>query len=287
MKRNVFNAWTVAGSTTKDNAPCYMEHVQTLHEVTTPAADGTLVIHEGWGQGRGAYGGLTIAAAIRAIEAHVADPRRRVRSVTAELPGPTRVGTASFAVATLRSGSSVTVARAALSQGRDVTAHAVAVLAASRPIDDPPTWRDLVRPEAPPWQSVAPLPPDGPYPEFSRHFEYRIVAGIPLAGGAPHVVGWLRAHRPGEARDAAFVAAMIDAWWPAALVRASAMRPLATIAFTLELVDDAHAIDREAPLLYRGTVPIAGDGYFLETRELWTGDGRLLAINHQTFAVIQ
>jgi acyl-CoA thioesterase len=287
MKRNVFNARTVAGSTSKDNAPCYIEHVQTLHEVTTPAADGTLVVHPGWAQGRGAYGGLTIAAAIRAIEAHVGDPRRRVRSVTAELPGPTLVGTASITVETLRSGSSVTVARAALSQGHDVTTHAVAVLAASRPISDPPTWRDLVRPQAPVWQSVAPLPPDGPYPEFSRHFEYRIVAGLPLGGGAPEAVGWVRARQPGEARDAAFIAAMIDAWWPASLVRANAMRPLATIAFTLELVDDPAAIDREAPLLYRGKVSVAGDGYFLETRELWTADNRLLAINHQTFAVIK
>ncbi len=287
MKRNAFNARTVAGSTAKDNASCYIERVQTLHEVTTPAADGTLVVHAGWAQGRGAYGGLTIAAAIRAIEAHVADPRRRVRTVTAEIPGPTLVGTAAFTVETQRSGSSVTVARAALAQAGGVTTHAVAVLAASRPIPDPPTWRSLTRPDAPAWQSLQPVPPGGPAREFTQHFEYRLVAGLPLAGGVAQTVGWVRARHPGEVRDAAFIAAMIDAWWPAAMVHANAMRPLATIAFTLELVDDVAGIDRDAPLLYRGTVPVAGDGYFLETRELWTDDGRLLALNHQTFVVIQ
>ncbi|HEU4613562.1 MAG TPA: hypothetical protein VFS15_15830, partial [Kofleriaceae bacterium] len=81
--------------------------------------------------------------------------------------------------------------------------------------------------------------------------------------------------------------ALVDAWWPATMVRTKAPRPLATIAYTLELVDDIAAIDREAPVLYRGTVPVAGDGYFLETRELWSSDGRLLALNHQTFAVIR
>jgi len=28
-------------------------------------------------------------------------------------------------------------------------------------------------------------------------------------------------------------------------------------------------------------------GYFVETRELWTETGRLIATNHQTFAIIQ
>lgn len=258
----------------------------TLQDVTTPAADGTLAIAEGWRQGRGAYGGLTIAAAIRAIEARVADPARKVRSVTAEIPGPTLPGTASFTVDILRSGNSVTVARAALAQGGDVTTHAVAVLAAPRPLADAPTWRELTRPESPPWQSLGTLPTDGPFPEFARNFEYRLVSGVPFGGGAAQTIGWVRPREPGAARDAAFVAAMIDAWWPAVLARAKTFRPLATIGFTLELVDELRDLG-DAPLLYRGTVPIAGDGYFQETRELWTEDGRLLALNHQTFAVIK
>jgi acyl-CoA thioesterase len=260
--------------------------VATLQEVTTPAADGTLAIREGWQQGRGAYGGLTIAAGIRAIEQRVADARRAVRTVTAEIPAPTLTGEAVCSVDVLRSGNSVTVARAALAQAGEVTTHVVAVLAAKREISDPPTWRELARPEAPAWQSVEPSP-IGAGPAFAQHFEYRLVSGIPLTGGAAQTIGWVRARQPGDARDAAFIAALIDAWWPAAMVRMKGLRPLATIAFTLELVDDVASVDREAPLLYRGTVPIAADGYFLETRELWTGDGRLLAINHQTFAVIR
>lgn len=259
----------------------------TLHEVTTPAPDGSLAIPEGWRQGRGAFGGMTIAAAIRAIEQRVADPRRKVRTVTAEIPGPTLPGTASFTVDILRTGNSVTVARAALAQQGEVTTHVVAVLAATRDVPDPPTWRELTAPASPPWHTVAPLPTDGSFPEFARHFEYRIVAGIPASGAAAQTIGWVRPREPGEARDAAFAAALVDAWWPATMVRTKAPRPLATIAYTLELVDDIAAIDREAPVLYRGTVPVAGDGYFLETRELWSSDGRLLAINHQTFAVIR
>jgi acyl-CoA thioesterase len=260
--------------------------VTTLHDVTTPAADGTLTIRDGWRQGRGAYGGLTIAAAIRAIEARVADPRRTVRSVTAEIPGPTLPGEARFTVDVLRSGNSLTVARAALAQRDEVTTHVVAVLAASRPVAEPPTWRELARPEAPPWQSVPVLPMGGSFPEFAQHFEYRLVSGVPYSGGAAQSIGWIRARDPGAPRDAAYVAALVDAWWPATLVRDRGPRPLATIASTVEVVSEPTDVG-DSPLLYRGSVLVAGDGYFLETRELWTEDGRLLALNHQTFAVIR
>jgi hypothetical protein len=123
-------------------------------------------------------------------------------------------------------------------------------------------------------------------PEFTQHFEYRLVEGALLAGGDPRCVGWIRPRVPSALRDAGHLAALVDAWYPAALVRMKQMRPIATLAFTLDVLGDLDGLDPEAPLLYRGTVPVSGDGYFLETRELWGEDGRLVAINQQTFAVI-
>ncbi len=259
----------------------------TLADVTTPR-DGTLVVHEGWRQGRGAFGGLTIAAAIRAIEQRVADPRREVRTVTAELPAATLPGEATVEVDVLRAGNSLTVARAALRQRDEVTTHVVATLAASRPIAAE-GWQDLAPPGAPAWDTIAPVPMQaGQFPEFALNFEYRLVTGVPFAGkGEPIAIGYIRARDPGEPRDAAFIAAVMDAWWPATLVRQTGPRPLATIAYTLEIVEGVAGLDAGVPLLYRGTVPINRDGYFLETRELWGHDGRLVARNHQTFAIIR
>ena len=77
-----------------------------------------------------------------------------------------------------------------------------------------------------------------------------------------------------------------DAWWPAALVRFAASRPIATIAYTLEIATGLDGLQPAAPLIYRAVAPVCGDGYFVETRELWGDDGRLVAINHQTFAII-
>lgn len=261
-----------------------------LSDASTPRRAGDdfhLDVPPGWRQGRGAYGGLSIAAAVRAIEARVADPRRKVRSVTAELTAPVEVGPAELAVEVLRAGSSVTVARAALRQAGETRAHAVAVLAAPRPSTEALAWRALEPPRAPPWREVAPAPlTSPPAPEFTQHFEFRIIEGMPLSGGDARCVGWVRPRAPGAPRDAGHIAALADAWFPALLVRARAMRPTATIAYTLDILGDLDGLDPEAPLLHRGTVPVCADGYFIETRELWGEDGRLVAINQQTFAII-
>jgi acyl-CoA thioesterase len=266
-----------------------------ISDVSTPRRDGEAFRFEvpaGWRQGRGAFGGLTIGATLRAIEARVTDPRRKVRSVTAELAAPVEAGPSEIAVDVLRTGSSVTVARGALIQRGETRTHVVAVLAAPRPGAGPLAWRELEPPRAPPWKQVEAawigVPVDGgpSWPEFVRHFELRIVEGLPLAGGAARAVGWIRARAPGGLRDAAHIAMLADAWYPAAMVRTTAMRPMATIAYTLDIVDGIDGLDPEAPLLYRGTVPVCSDGYFLETRELWGEDGRLVAINQQTLAII-
>jgi acyl-CoA thioesterase len=262
-----------------------------ISDVSTPRLEGEtfrLDVPPGWRQGRGVFGGLTVGAAVRAIELRVADPRRRVRSVTAELTAPVEAGPAEIAVDVLRGGSSVTVARAALLQAGEVRTHAVAVLAASRPAAAAIAWRTLEPPPAPPWREVAPasLAPPAPAPEFARHFEYRIVLGLPLSGGAARCVGWIRPVVPSAVRDAGYVASLADAWFPAVMVRSRELRPMATIAYTLDLVGGLDGLDPEAPLLYRGTVPVCADGYFLETRELWGEDGRLVAINQQTLAIL-
>jgi hypothetical protein len=265
---------------------------QSLVDVSTPQRRGDAftidVPATGWGMGRSrVFGGFTIAALVRAIEARVGDPARRVRSVTAEIPAPIEAGAAEILVELMRTGNKLSAARAALEQGSEIRAHAVAILAASRPGAGPLAWRDLTPPDAQPWRSLPPIAMHEGAPEFTSHFEYRVLSGLPFNSGAPAVTtGWIRPRTPSTPHDTGYIAAVIDAWWPAAFTKFAPERPCATIAFTLDIVTDLHGLDPDAPLLYRGTVPVCADGYFLETRELWGEDGRLVAINHQTFAVI-
>src|SRR5262245_6636089 len=139
-------------------------NMPSLSDVTTPHPAGDryqLEVPTGWRIGRGAFGGLVVASLVRAIEQHTADPSRKVRSVTAELPGPVEPGPVEIAVETLRRGNNVSTVRAVLSQRGEIRSHAVAVLAAARegaaagtPLAAL-TWNDLARPVAPPWSALA------------------------------------------------------------------------------------------------------------------------------------
>lgn len=266
-----------------------------LTDVTTPRPAGDryqLDIPAGWSQGRGTFGGLLIGALVSAIEQHVGDVARKVRSVTAELPGPVEPGSVEIAVDTLRRGNNVSTVRAALSQHGEIRSHAVAVVAATRTgagkaAVGAASWNDLPVPEAPPWTEVAPFDttsrPDAP--ECVQQFEFRVVEGVPWSG-ATRALGWIRPRDPGVQRGAAYLAAMIDAWWPMGLVRLTAAQPIVTIAFTLDLCGGLDGLDPATPLLYHATAPVCTDGYVLETRQLWGDDGRLVAMNHQTFVVV-
>ena len=253
-----------------------------LDQLTTvpPLDNGraTVDVPDGWQQGRGLFGGLVAGLAIRALE-QVA-PDRPLRSLTCEICGPVQPGEAEIVVETLRAGNAVTTAAARIVQHGEVQAHAVGVLgkdrvAGHRTVLAPPAIR--------PWHELAPVKLGVFAPAFAQHAEFRPTGPLPFAGGSePRVEGWVRWNQPGTRRDAAYLAACIDAHWPSLFSIAPAPRPMATIAFTFQplgVPDDA--------VYYRGTLAAQDAGYFVELRELWSGDGRLLALNQQTFAIIK
>lgn len=258
---------------------------------TTPERTGEatfrFVVEDGWQQGRGAFGGLVVASLVRAIEAAEGASDRRVRSVTAELPGPLLVGEAEIRVERLRAGTGVSTWAARTVQGGETVAHAVAVLGKARA--HALSFVDVAPPAMIDFASLAPAPRIGPpAPAFAAHFEYRPTGPAPFSGSREaRVEGWVRPREPGPARDAAYVAACVDAYWPAIFPRLDAPRPMATIAFTLEVLGGCDGLDPEAPLYHRGVALAATEGYVSERRELFGHDGGLVAQNHQTFVVIK
>jgi acyl-CoA thioesterase len=243
-------------------------------------------VPDGWQQGRGAYGGLVIAYLVRAIEQFEGAPDKPLRSLTAALGGPLQTGAANIRVERLRAGSSVVTLAARIEQAGDVPAHAVAILGRARG-NEPPTI-DMTPPTAPSWREVAPAPPDVSFrPAFAQHFDVRPLPPAMFSGGEPIALGWVRTREPVAAKDAALVAALIDVWVPAELTRMSAWRPIATIAFSLQIVSGASVMAGDDPLLFRSRTLARSDGYLVEMRELWTASGQLVALNEQTIAIIK
>ncbi|MCY1008300.1 thioesterase family protein [Nannocystis pusilla] len=242
-------------------------------------------VPDGWQQGRGAFGGLVIALLVRAAAAAAADPTRPLRSLGAELCGPTQPGPADLFVDALRTGTGVTTLAVRLVQAGEVQAHAVAVHARTR--DAGLQWTELRPPEftAP---SELPLGTPEEAPVFAQHCEFRPVHAPLFTGGdEARAEGWFRFKRPPSVRDAAYLAMLCDGWWPAVFSRLTSPRPTATLTYTLQPLADVAQLDPAQPVYHRARAVAMRAGYSVEFRELWSPAGELLALNQQTFAVIR
>ena len=82
-------------------------------------------VPDGWQQGRGAFGGLVLAALLRAMEAVEPDRGRVTRSLTGDLCGPVQPGPAELVVEVLRRGNNLSNLDARLYQNGEVQARAV------------------------------------------------------------------------------------------------------------------------------------------------------------------
>ncbi len=260
----------------------------TFDEVTRtrPGPGSALVwdVPDGWQQGRGAFGGLTLAMLARAAGATLDAAERPLRTITAELPGAVMVGHATVHVETLRAGSGVTTVAARVEQGGAVVAHAVLTFGKTRAVDldregAPP-------PSPPPFAEVPPAPALPMGPVFTQHLEYRVIRGVPFAGEPEaSVEGWVRLRAPGDVPRPIALIGLIDGWFPSVLPLVTAPRPFGTIAFAAHLFDRAWSLGE--PLYHRARLLSSQQGYFVELRELYTPRGELCAVNQQTMAIIK
>jgi hypothetical protein len=243
-------------------------------------------VPDGWQQGRGAFGGLVYAILTRAMELEVREPERRLRTLTGDIAGPVLPGPATAQVEVLRRGNNQSNVQARLVQGGNVLAVTSAVFSTSRKVDPP-----RFEPEAPEradWDQlrVFPLePPTGP--DFGRAYEYRSAGPMPFAGGRDaETAGYLREQKLPTRRDAASMVALLDAWWPTLWSIDRVYRPMATISFVGQLLVDPARIEPSERLFHRARMAALVDGFFVELRELWSGDV-CVALNQQTYVMVR
>lgn len=255
----------------------------TFDQLTRTAA-GIWTVPEGWRQGRGAFGGLTLATLARAASEHADAGGRALRAITAEIPAAVGPGPARIRVTTLRAGTGLSTLAAELEQNGEVVAHAVLSFGKARVAD---LDRAATAPPTPPPAAAVGVVPVGEMgPEFAKHLEYRLIHGLPFVGESePRTEGWIRFLEPGDVPHPIALIGLADAWFPSVLPIVSAPRPLATISFA------AHVFEREwslaEPLYHRSRLVGSQQGYFVEVRELFTPRGELCVMNQQTMAVIR
>jgi acyl-CoA thioesterase len=214
------------------------------------------------------------------------------------MAGPLLTGIATVKTRIVRAGSNVTtVSVDLLNDGdSDIATTAVVVLGSARasasditgtpwqiaPPDDVATALAAGVPAGPDFDFM------GQGPEFFGHLGAKPVQAFPGIQD-PHAttIGWLRINDVPPPADAAWLAALTDAWWTATIVGTDGSRPMATISFQVDLLVDPSTLDPSGYLLHVGRNHGAHEGYVAETRELWTASGQLAARCNQMVAVIR
>lgn len=266
----------------------------TFDQLITPIRQDKQTYHwevpDGWQQGRGAFGGLVMAALVRAMEMAVAEEAEMpLRTVTATLCGATTPGASTIEVAFLRLGSGTITVEARIVQDGELRTHVVGLFGKDREVGELANWNTLEAPEVT-WHEEIPIarmqPPLAPV--FTQHVNFQPITGFPYSGAdTMEALGWVRMKHPGKDRGAAYIAAHADAWWPTAMTTIDTFRPMATVTYTLQLFEAFDTGNLDAPMIHSARSTSCQGGFFAETRELWGADGRLLAINQQTFCIIK
>jgi acyl-CoA thioesterase len=253
----------------------------------TPLGDGrhAAVIDRAWWIERGPNGGYLAAIVLRAVQAEVADPTRRPRTMTIHYLRPPVEGPCEVEVVVERSGRGLTTVSARLRQdGRDCLIALVA-LGGGRP---GPVLHDHAAPpvigadEVPPRSAEATGGIDIP---FRHRFEVR-----PAIGNAPFTLGdealtggWIRTadHDP---VDDVLVAAITDSWPPAVFSRLEVPVGVPTVELTIHFRNAPPAVPGWCLVRFR-TLEVS-EGYLEESGEVWGEDGRLLAESRQLAVVL-
>jgi acyl-CoA thioesterase len=136
-------------------------------------------------------------------------------------------------------------------------------------------------PAATPLSETQPIEPEqANVPAFMRNYDMRWALGT--AGEVPGSGGWLRTREP-RAIDAPLIAAMTDAWAPAAFVALGRFVAAPTLDLTIHIRRPLPpaGMTPEDHLLVRFTSRLSVAGVWEEDGELWTPDGELVAQSRQ------
>jgi acyl-CoA thioesterase len=209
-------------------------------------------IDRGWWIERGPNGGYMAAILVRAMSTEVADPARRVRSVSLHFLRPPADGDAWVEVVIERAGATLSTVTARMHQDGKLIAIALAAFATDR---------------------------DGADFSIRDRYDQRHCIGTAHGERGDAVTGgWLRLAE-GSAVDEHVLVAMSDAWYPAVFARLALPVGVPTIDLTVHLRNPAPAGTEW--VLVRFRTRVSAGGFLEEDGELWHPDGTLLAQSRQ------
>jgi len=252
----------------------------TFDEVTNFQTDGTGQVPEVWRQGRTIYGGLLVAAVLRAMRREVSLP---LRSVHVNFLGPALESDVSLEVNLLSRGSSITVLQGIVSCAGVRCTQVQAIFGKSRFSSVGFEDENVTFPaDSEPFPYV-----DGVVPKFTRFMDFRwSEGGFPFTGHGEARLGGLCRHNTAAGPSEAATVGLLDAWPPAVLPLLDRPFPVSTVSWTIHLFDPPEHVPEEW-WYYRGRSLRFQDGYATTEARLYEPGGRLAAWSEQLVAVYE
>jgi acyl-CoA thioesterase len=237
-------------------------------------------IDRGWWVLSGPHGGYLAAIALRAMQEGLADSARAPRSLHVRYLKAPVEGAAEVRTRVVRAGRSLTVMEAELWQGEAELVRASATFSGAFSeiaFQDAPMPVALPRSECPPIVKAIPV--------NSRYDMWRAIGDEFRQGERAVTGGWIRLEEP-RLPDALLLAALWDAWPPAAFARAMDARfrgavPTVEVSVYFRESFPVAGLAADDHLLLRVETLKAQDGIADESGEIWSPGGRLLAQSRQ------
>lgn len=243
-----------------------------------------ITVPEQWGQGRAVFGGLAAALAMAHL-LPVIPAGVPLRSVSVSFVAPLNAGAATVTRRILRQGKSAIQAQAEITQDGQVALVMLASFGAPRT-----SGYRLAADTAPQWPQgdALILPKQGPAPEFTHHFDYRISHGkLPFGGSTLRALGGDIRMAGGDSRQVGIpeLLALVDAWPPVSLTLLNQPAPASSLTWTIEFVAHDLPFTNTDWWRYQAEIDYGADGYHHIAAKLWQPDGKLAAISRQTVTV--
>ena len=253
----------------------------------TEGSDGrfTVTFDRSWWVVSGPNGGIIVALLVRAAQARLGT-RKCVRTVTTHFLAAPTEGLAEIEVSVDRLGRVAGFATVRMLQdGRNIATALVATAELPSPLHE---WEQRRFPDLPALNDTWVMSSESVDVPLHRRWDQRWGLGVPGVPETSTIVGgyeaggWLRLSEP-EPYDEAVLAAMSDAWVPAAMVHSGLPIHTPTLELTVHFRTDPRTIELSADsycaVVFR---QLSGrEGFLDESGEIWSPDGQLLVLSRQ------
>lgn len=263
-------------------------HINTLlQQVYDGNQQSSYSIPSSWGQGRATFGGVLGGMIVAAMRRETKD-NRALYSLMLSFVGPVSSNEPfNIEVSILRSGRSAIHVEAKLIQKNQVMCAALACFGAAR--NSSVSVRSMKAPEVKRPEHLPALPSlPSIVPEFIERFQFRwAFGGFPFSGTDAHEMGgWMKFDHidTHEKMSIEHLVTLIDSWPIALLPLLDKPAPASSVTWSIAFMNPLPELTLDW-LLYRAQIEQSHNGYGQTSAHIWSPDGVLLAISHQTVSV--